>query len=144
MDHNPQIADRNKFRLGILLAWIPLLFFIVPTAIGIISAFVSMSNQRATGLAAVAGGFAEILATFGLIVVVTSEVAGIVMLLRTLSRNHPMRTVVAVISVCCSGLLLASLGCFCGRLQFTVDKSRLQSLVANQAKKMAQACAIGW
>ena len=112
VDHNAEIADRNKFRWGMLLAWVPLLFFIVPTAIGIISAFVSMANQRATGLAAVAGGFAEILVTFGLVVVVGSEVAAIVMLLRTLSRSHPMRTVVAIISVCCSGLLLGLVGLF--------------------------------
>lgn len=46
---------------------------IVPTVIGFISAPDSMANQRATGLAAVAGGFAEVLATFGLVVVVGSE-----------------------------------------------------------------------
>ena len=95
-----------------LLAWIPLLFFIVPTAIGVISAFVSMANQRATGLGAVAGGFAEVLATFGLVVVVGSEVVAIIMLLRTLSRSHPLRTVVAIVSVCCSGLLLSLVGLF--------------------------------
>jgi hypothetical protein len=107
VDYNAEIADRNKFRWGLLLAWVPLLFFIVPTAIGVISAFVSMANQRATGLGAVAGGFAEVLATFGLVVVVGSEVVAIVMLLRTLSRSHPLRTVVAIVSVCCSGLLLS-------------------------------------
>ena len=112
MDHNTEIADRNKFRWGLLLAWIPLLFFIVPTAIGFINAFVSMANQRATGLAAVAGGLAEVLVTFGLVVVVGSEVAAIVMLLRTLSRSQPMRAVVAIISVCCSGLLLGLVGLF--------------------------------
>jgi hypothetical protein len=112
VDHNAEIADRNKFRWGMLLAWIPLLFFIIPATIGIISAFVSMGNQRATGLAAVAGGFAEVLATFGFVVVVGSEVAAIVMLLRTLSRSHPLRTVVAIISVCCGGLLLSLVGLF--------------------------------
>lgn len=112
MDYNAEIADRNKFRSGMLLAWIPLLFFIVPTAIGIISAFVSTTNQRATGLGAVAGGFAEVLATFGLVAVVGSEVAAIVMLRRTLSRSRPLRTVVAIISVCCSGMLLSLVGLF--------------------------------
>jgi hypothetical protein len=111
VNQSAEIADRNKFRWGMLLAWIPLLFFIVPTAIGVISAFV-MANQRATGLGVVAGGFAEVLVTFGLVAVVGSEVTAIVMLLRTLSRSHPLRTVVAIISVCCSGLLLSSVGLF--------------------------------
>ena len=110
MDHNTEIVDRNKFRWGLLLAWIPLLFFIVPTAIGFVNAVVSVGNQRATGLGAVAGGFAEVLVTFGLVVVVGSEVAAIVMLLRALSRSHPLRTVIAIISVCCSGLLLGLVG----------------------------------
>lgn len=112
MDHNAEVADRKKFRWGMLLAWIPLLFFIVPSAIGVISAFVSAANQRATGLAAVAGGFAEVLVTFGLVVVVGSEVAAIVTLLRTLSRRHPLRTFVAIVSACCSGLLLSLVGLF--------------------------------
>jgi hypothetical protein len=112
VDYNTETAGRTKFRWGLLLAWIPLLFFIVPTAIGIVNAFVSITNQRATGLAAVAGGFAEVLATFGLVAVVGSEVAAIVMLIRSLSRSHPMRTVVAIISASCGGLLLCLVGLF--------------------------------
>jgi len=88
------------------------MFFIVPTAIGIISTIAQMSTQNATGLGAVAGGFTEVVATFGLVVIVASEVAAIVMLLRTLSRSHPVRTTVAGISICCSGLLLLALGLF--------------------------------
>jgi hypothetical protein len=88
------------------------MFFIVPTAIGIISALAQMSTQNTTGLGAVAGGFTEVVATFGLVVIVGSEVAAIVMLLRTLSRSHPFRTIVAIISICCSGMLLLALGLF--------------------------------
>jgi hypothetical protein len=109
VDHNTEIADRNKFRWGLLLAWIPLLFFIVPSAIGFLA---SINSQRATGFAVVAAGFAAVLVTFGFVVVVASEVAAIVMLLRTLSRSRPLRTVVAVISVCCGGLLLSLVGLF--------------------------------
>ena len=111
VDHNAEIADKNKFRLGMLLAWIPLLFFIVPTAIAIIGAFISMANH-VTGVGAVAGGFAEVLATFGLVVALGSEIAAIVMLLRTLSRSHPFRTVVSIVTVCCSALLLSLIGLF--------------------------------
>jgi hypothetical protein len=42
MDQTTQIADRNKFRFGMLLAWMPLLFFIIPSAIGF---FVSINNH---------------------------------------------------------------------------------------------------
>ncbi len=108
MHHNAEIADKSKFRWGLLLAWIPLLFFIVPTAIE----FVSINSHRATGLAAIAGAFAEVLATLGLMAVVGCEVAAIRMLLRSLSRSHPLRTVVAIISACCSGLLLGVVGLF--------------------------------
>ncbi len=107
--HNAETADKSKFRWGLLLAWIPLLFFIVPTGIG---SLVSINSHRAIGLAAVAGAFAEVLATLGLMALVGSEVAAIVMLLRSLSRSHPMRTVVAILSVCCSGLLLGVAGLF--------------------------------
>jgi len=112
VNYNTEIAEKNKFRCGLLLAWVPLLFFIVPTAIGFVNALVSITNQRATGLAAVAGGFAELLATFGLVVVVGSEVAAMVMLIRSSSCSHPIRTVVAIISVCCGGLLLCLVGLF--------------------------------
>ena len=88
------------------------MLFVVPTAIGIINAFVEIASQKQTGLGAVAGGLSEMAVTFGLVVIVGSQVAAIVMLLRTLSRSHPVRTTVAVISICCSGLLLLALGLF--------------------------------
>ena len=112
MESNAEITSAKRLRLGLLLAWTPLLFFIVPTAIGIISAFAQISTQKQTGLGAVAGGFTEVLVTFGLVVIVASQVAAIVMLLRTLSRSHPIRTIIAIVSVCCSGLLLLTLGLF--------------------------------
>jgi len=112
MEVNTGVASTTRFRWGLVLAWIPLLFFIIPTAIGVIASFAQMSNQRATGLGAVAGGLAEIVVTFGFVVIVASEIAAIVMLLRTFSRSHPIRAVVAIISVCCSGLLLFLMGLF--------------------------------
>ena len=88
------------------------MFFVVPTAIGIINAFVQIATQKQTGLGAVAGGLSEMAVTFGLVVIVGSQVAAIVMLLRTLSSGHPIRTIVAIISICCSGVLLLALGLF--------------------------------
>ena len=112
VEDNLEITKRKRFRYGLLLAWIPLIFFIVPTAIGIIRAIAQASSEKATGLAVVAGGIGEVAATFGLVVIVASEVVGIVMLVRTASRNHPIRTVVAIVSVVCSSLLLLVLGLF--------------------------------
>ena len=112
VEENLEITQKKRFRYGLLLAWVPLIFFIVPTAIGIIRAIAQVSSEKATGLGAVAGGVAEVAATFGLVVIVASEVVGIVMLVRTSSRNHPIRTVFAIVSVVCSGLLLLVLGLF--------------------------------
>ena len=109
---NAEITTAKRLRAGLLLVWIPLLFFIVPTAIGIIRAFAEIATQKQTGLGAVAGGFTEMVVTFGLVAIIGSQIAAIVMLLRTLSRSHPIRTIVAIISICCSGLLLLALGLF--------------------------------
>ena len=83
---------------------------VVPTAIGIINALAHIATQKQMGLGAVAGGFTEMLVTFGLVSIVGSQVAAMVMLLRTLSRSHPIRTVVATISICSSGLFLLAFG----------------------------------
>jgi hypothetical protein len=112
VEENLEITQKKRFHRGLLLAWVPLIFFIVPTAIGIIRAITQVSSTKASGLAAVAVVLAEVAAMFGLVVIVASEVVGIVMLVRTLSRNHPIRTLVATVSVTCSGLLLLVLGLF--------------------------------
>jgi hypothetical protein len=112
VEENLEITQKKRFRYGLLLAWVPLIFFIVPTAIAIIRAIAQVSNEKATGLGAVAGGVTEVAATFGLVVIVASEVVGIVMLVRASSRNHPIRTVIAIVSVVSSGLLLLVLGLF--------------------------------
>jgi hypothetical protein len=112
MEENLEITQQKRFRYGLLLAWVPLLFFIIPAAIGIIRAIAQMSSEKATGLAAVAGGVSEVAAIFGLVVIVASEVVAIVMLIRTFSRSHLTRTVVAILSVGCSGLLLLVMGLF--------------------------------
>ena len=112
MEENLEITQTKRFRYGLLLAWIPLIFFIVPTAIGVVRSITQASSEKATGLAAVAGGVAEVAATFGLVVIVASEVVGIVMLVGSSSRNHAFRTVVAIVSIVCSSLLLLVLGLF--------------------------------
>jgi hypothetical protein len=95
--------DRKRFAWGVGLAWLPLLT-LVP---GLFSAFRGVSQEKATGLAAVAGGFAEALATFGLMMFVLCQVAAIVLLARAVKREQWGRSMVAVISIVCSTGILA-------------------------------------
>jgi hypothetical protein len=46
-------AQKKRFLWGVLLAWIPFFFFILPA---FFNAFREISTQKATGLGAVAGG----------------------------------------------------------------------------------------
>ena len=100
-------VKEKRFLWGMLLASIPLFFLMLPA---IFNAFREISTQKATGLGAVAGGFGQAFATFGLATTLVLEVAGIVLLVRTFSKEHPMRTFLSVISISCSGLTLAILG----------------------------------
>lgn len=109
MNTNAEVVAQHRFRWGIILAWVPLAFFIVSGSIELVGA---IQSQKATGLGAVAGGLSEAMVTFGFVAIVASEIAGIVMLLRTFSRKHPMRGVIAVVSMCSSALLLLVLGFF--------------------------------
>jgi len=103
-----QIEDRKLFYRGALLAWIPLAVVFLPSVIWMIR---TMSESKATGLAAVAGGYAEGFTTFGLLAFVASEVVGIGLLWRSMSREHGVRSVGAGLSIGCAGLgLLAIAG----------------------------------
>ena len=104
------VADsqgKTRFIKGALLAWVPLLFILIPV---FLIAFRGISSQKATGLGAVAGGFTEGFLVFGFAVAVGSEIAAIVLLSRTLSRNHVLRTMSSLVSICASLVMLAILG----------------------------------
>jgi hypothetical protein len=98
--------DRDKkkrwFLWGLAFAWIPLL----PMMIGIVNAFKGMSENKATGLTAVAGGWTEGYVTFGLMLSVLLPLAAIVLLAKSSSSLHPMRTLVSWFSICWSVLAL--------------------------------------
>ena len=109
MDIQTDEIKRKRFLWGVCLAWTPFLFLIIHTAI---DAFNGIAREKATGLAAVAGGLGEYFSTFGLAAVLAFEVAAIILLLRAFSGAHPMRALFSVISICCSGFMLAILGLF--------------------------------
>lgn len=96
--------EKKRFAWGIGLAWVPIALLIVP------SLFRGISQEKATGLAAVAGGIAEALSMFGLIAFVVCELAAIVLLLRVVKREQWRRSLVAVVSLVCSVIFLVLTG----------------------------------
>ena len=97
--------DQNKKRFlwGTLLAWAPW----VPTLVGLSYAFRGISNSKATGLAAVAGGLAASFVLWGIVAMVVSQVGAIVFLSRSFSREHLVGALFSVVSICSSVLMLA-------------------------------------
>jgi hypothetical protein len=63
-------------------------------------------------LAAVAGGLAEGLITFGFAALVIAEVTAIVLLARTFSKVSGLRSFLSLVSICCSLLMVAIMGIF--------------------------------
>jgi hypothetical protein len=98
---------QKRFLWGVALAWAPW----VPTLIGFGYALRGISNSKATGLAAVAGGFAEGFALWGIGTIVIGQFAAIIWLSRSFSREHWMRNAVSVVSMCLSGLMLVIMCC---------------------------------
>lgn len=94
--------QRKRFLWGVALAWVPT----VPIMIGLHTAFAGISNSKATGLAAVAGGFAEMYITVGLAATLICEVWAITLLFRAFSRGHGLRSAFSILSLCISGLTL--------------------------------------
>ena len=99
---NETLDPRRKwFRWGLVLAWVPLFFLVLPTNMRY-----PPFRSHVTGLADVVGD----LINFGFIVALVLEVTAIVLLLRSLSREKPGRTLFCMITLGCSALVLATLG----------------------------------
>jgi hypothetical protein len=93
---------RKRFLWGAALAWAPW----VPMMIGLSYAFVGINGSKATGLAAVAGGFAEMYVLVGIAATVICEVSAMALLFRAFSRGHAARSAFSVLSICISGLMM--------------------------------------
>jgi hypothetical protein len=100
--------DRRRFLWGAALAWAPW----VPTLIGLSYAFRGISTEKATGLGAVAGGLVEGFVLWGIATMIISQVAAIVILSRSFSREHWMRSLFSALSIGLSGLMLVLVGGF--------------------------------
>jgi hypothetical protein len=90
------------FLWGVVLAGISS----VPFIILLFNVLRGMSQQKATGLGAVAGGWTEAYATFGFILTFVLPVAAIVLLSRSLSGGNLTRRVCSVLSIVWSGFML--------------------------------------
>ncbi len=104
-------ADETKkkwFLWGILLAWVPA----VPLIYGMATALKGVSEQKATGLGAVAGGLGEVYLVFGIGLTLICEVAAIVLLVRAFSKGHLGRALISVLSILVSALILCLFGLF--------------------------------
>ena len=100
-------ANRKRFIWGASLAWAPW----VPNLIGLVYAFRGISNSKATGLGAIAGGMAELFVIWGIATMFVSQAAAIVWLSRSFSSEHPVRSLVSGLSICLS-ILMLTLTCF--------------------------------
>jgi hypothetical protein len=99
---------RKRFFWGLALAWLPFL----PALVGLANAFRGISGQKATGLGAVAGAIAEMGALSVMTLAPILTILAMVLLLRSLSKAHPLRNIFAVISVCWGGLMISLLALF--------------------------------
>ena len=99
---------RNRFLWGIALAWLPFL----PLLVGLANTFRGVSEQKATGIGAVAGGIAEMSVLYVITLAPILTISAMVLLLRSLSKAHPLRNMFAVISVCWGALMISVLALF--------------------------------
>ena len=99
---------KKRFFWGVLLAWIPAL----PLVFTLIGGLRDLSTSHATGLAAVAGGLAEVYLTLGVGLTLVFEATAIVLLFRSFSRGELMRSLFTIASLCCSALILFLFGIF--------------------------------
>jgi hypothetical protein len=101
-------AGKNRFVWGLVLTWATA----IPFIIGMSRTFRGLSETKATGLGAVAGGLAEAYLIFGLVATLAFQVGGIVLLSRSFSPGHGARAVFSALSIGWSILTLLLLGLF--------------------------------
>ena len=82
----------------------------IPLMIGLFSFFRGISGEKATGVAAIAGGLAESYAILGIALGLALPVGAIYFLARSFSGGHRMRALLAVLSIGWSTLTLALAG----------------------------------
>ena len=105
---SPDDVKKKRFLWGLLLTWSPWL----PTMIGLPNAFRGSSTEKATGLAAVAGGLTEMFVLVGTVSTLVFQIVAIVLFVRTFEGGHWVRNLICVVSIFVSVLLLALIPLF--------------------------------
>ncbi|HLK31967.1 MAG TPA: hypothetical protein VKT29_02690, partial [Terriglobales bacterium] len=101
-------ARKHRFLWGLVLVWAPA----VPLIVGLSNIFRGISETKATGLGAAAGGLVEGYVIFGFIVAFVFQVIGIVLLARSFSEGRPARSFFSLISLAWSMFALLLAGVF--------------------------------
>lgn len=103
-----QDINAKRFVWALALAWVPW----IPTLVGFVRVFLPITNQTATGLAAVAGGIGELLVMWGVVSMIVAQGVAMVWMFRSLSRDHWGRNIISLASIGMSGLMLVMVGLF--------------------------------
>jgi hypothetical protein len=74
--------------------------------IGLGYTFRGIGNTKATGIAAVAGGFVEMYVLLGMSATLICEVGAMALLFRAFSPGHGLRSAFSALSICVSGLII--------------------------------------
>ncbi len=101
-------AARKAYVWGLILAWAPA----IPFIIGMRTIFGGLSERKATGIGAVAGGFVEAYFLFGLAATFAFQVGAVFLLIRTPSNGKPFHSFLSFGSMAWSILMLILLGLF--------------------------------
>jgi hypothetical protein len=84
----------------------------IPLIIGMSNVFNGIAKEKATGLAAVAGGLAEGYVTFGMVLAFAMPITAILLLSRSFARGHGLRSLFSLVCICWNALMLALAGLF--------------------------------
>jgi hypothetical protein len=84
----------------------------IPLIIGLSNTFRGIAAEKATGLAAVAGGLAEAYVTFAAVLAFALPITAIFLLSRSFVRGHAARSLFSLLCICWNALMLALAGLF--------------------------------
>jgi hypothetical protein len=116
MDNGSTHDRKTIFLWGTALTWVQFVLFII----GIFVSFRGISEQKATGLGAIAGGLSKAYLIYGLIVAVLSLIA-IVLLSKSFSSGHRMRALFSVFYIGWNAVLLMALAVLTVWLRHTLQ-----------------------
>jgi hypothetical protein len=91
--------QRQRFLWGIAIGW----FTLIPLLYGCANAFKGISEEKATGIGAAAGGIAEGCVLVGALVLLLAPPVAIYLLVTAWSRGHAARKVFSLLTMLWSG-----------------------------------------